>query len=284
MSVSTTTSSVNSTPKSYGVVEKVIPVGYSRVRSSLGIDIDIGISMKSNMDQTIIDTLDGLMNQCQDWEQNELAKSNERLYSILTECYALFQSINGTDKQKIMAKRSFDRVAKQKGFEFVDSKHYTTRVVSIVFNDQKQSRRIARYANALRIATDQNVPVNELKDFFYLNGGIDEIQKKVRAGSTTIDRHIKGRAILYKPAITTITDSKLAQEIPASNYGLPVILMANYNENSQEFEIVGVTQNPSATKMAFSSFASVITEDSREYAMLKAEFEEDEFEDDAKTL
>jgi hypothetical protein len=234
------------------------------------------------MDQIMANTLNDLVNKRQDWENNELAKSNERLYDILTECYALFQSINGSSDDTKMARRSFDRIAKQRGFDFVDSKHYTARVVSIVFNNKTELRRISRYAAALRIATDERIQVNNLKDFFYKNGGIDEIRKKVKSDEGTMERHIKGSAILYRSPITAIVDPKLAKEIPASNYGLPVILMANYKEYNQEFEIVGVTQNPSATKMAFASFASSIREHSAEFKKLQAELDAEYDDDDAE--
>jgi hypothetical protein len=237
------------------------------------------------MDQTMIDKLDDLIDQRQDWENNQLAKCNERLYDILTECYALFQSINGTDPKKTALKRSFDRVAKDRTFNFLDSQHYAARVVSIVFNDKTQKRRISRYAKALCIATDKEIPVNDLKDFFYKNGGIDEIRKKNKTGIPTMKSHVKGRAILHRSPITTIVDPKLAKKIPASNHGLPVILVAKYNENSKEFDIMGVTQtHTGATKMVFSSFAQSIDENSPEYAKLKAEIQDyddkDEIQDD----
>ena len=269
MSLSTTPAPVNTAPV---------------VNSSVTPSSKTSKKANSSTDQIMMNKLDDLINQRQDWENNELAKCNERLYDILTECYALFQSINGTDPKKTALKRSFDRVAKDREFNFLDSQHYTARVVSIVFNDKTQTRRISRYAKAQCIATYKEIPVNDLKDFFYKNGGIDEIRKKSKTGIPTMKSHVKGRAILHRSPITTIVDPKLAKKIPASNHGLPVILVANYKENSKEFEIMGVTQkNTGATKMVFSSFAQSIDENSPEYAKLKAEIEvndQDEIQDD----
>ena len=282
MSLSTTVTSanqsVNTTPVSQsGVVSNVVTIVNPSVTSSQ----NISQQMNSNTDQIIMDMLDDLITKRQNWENTELARSNERLYDILTECYALFQSINGSSDNATIAKRSFDRIAKQKEFDFVDNKHYTARVVSIVFNNKTELRRIARYAAALRVAADEFISVNNLKEFFYQSGGIDEVRKKVKSDKGAMARHTKGRAILYRSPITTIVDPMLGQEIPASNYGSPVILVAKYKENSQEFEIVGVTQNTAATKMVFSSFASLIDEHSDEYKKLKAELKDAELK--AKT-
>lgn len=221
--------------------------------------------MLSSQDQVISTTLDGLIKERQDWEAKEYFQSTERLYSLLTDCYSVFKSMNGTSSEAIVARKSFDRVIKVRGYNFRDTMHLLVQVIRVVFDSE--SRRTSKYASALRIASEKGVAVNDLKDFLYGNGGIEEVSRLNK--NADLPRHLKGKAVLYGRYITTIEDEDLLDHFEMGDYEDAVLFLATYKQESKSFDILSVIQRKTAIKAAFTSLASEVN--ASDLAALKAD-------------
>lgn len=231
--------------------------------------IDMDDLMLSTQDLVISTTLDDLIKDRQDWDADEYFKSNERLYSILTDCYSVFRSMNGTTSEAIVARKSFDRVVKVRGYNFKDTMHLMVQVIRVVFDSE--SRRTSKYASALRIASEQKIEVNDLKDFIYRNGGIEEVCRLKK--NTDLTRHQKGKAVLYGDYITTIEDEGLLKKFVLSDYEDAVLFLATFDQEEGTFDILRVVQNKTAIKAAFTSLASEVSHS--ELEALKADLGEE---------
>ena len=211
--------------------------------------------MFSSEELGINSTLDELINDRLSWESNELLKSNVKLYEILTRCYSVFKSMTGTNPQAVVARNAFKKVVKAKGYNFSDTTHLMLQVIRVVFGSE--SRRTNRYANALRIASEHNIPVNELKDFFILKGGVEEVCRlKSNQG---MSRFEIGKSVLNSFYLTTISDESLSDEIDMDTYDDAVVLLATYDEDDDSFDILRVIQKKSVVKACFESLASDVT-------------------------
>ena len=51
---------------------------------------------------------DGLISERKNWEQNEYARSNQKLYEIFQKCYALYLEMKGVTAEKLSLKRAFN--------------------------------------------------------------------------------------------------------------------------------------------------------------------------------
>lgn len=231
----------------------------------------------STQDQVISNTIDDLINERIDWEQNEYRQSNERLYTILTRCYEVFKTINGTSSDAVVARKSFMRLVKSRGYEFKSTTHLMIQVIRVVFGIDSPCA--SKYSTALRIAAEEGISVNNLKDFFYKHGGIEGVRRK--KNDEGLPRHIKGKAILYGPSITTIEDQDLLDEFNDVDYVDSVLFLATYDEDEESFDVISVIQNPTTLKAAFTSLSSVVTDS--QIAALEADLadeDDDDYEDE----
>ena len=228
--------------------------------------------MLSKGDKLIYKTLDDLISERKDWEVNEYLRSNERLYSILTNCYSIFQSLKGTSKEARLVRKSFKNYMASTGFSEFESDHLMTQVIIVVFGGK--SRRTSKYSRALRVAADDNTPVNELSDYIIRLGGLDEVVRS-KNEDEGLPRQEKGRGVLYGKSLTTIQDSNISDEISMTDYpnNDAVLLLATYDEDSDEINVLRVIQNNAALKAAFTSLASQVTHAELK-ALLDAEYKQ----------
>lgn len=233
---------------------------------------DLESQMLSTGDKLIYQTLEDLISERKNWEEVEYFVSNERRYSILTKCYSIFQSLKGTSDEARLARKSFNRFIVSKGFKQYESDHLMTQVIIVVFGGK--TRRTSKYTRVLRVAADDNTPVNELKDYILKFGGLDEVvrSKKENEG---LPRQDKGRGVLYGKSLTTIQDSNISDEINMNDYPNhdAVLLLASYDEDSDEINVLRVIQNKAALKAAFTSLSSQVTHAELK-ALLDAEYEQ----------
>jgi hypothetical protein len=122
------------------------------------------------------DLLEGMEQQRVSWENNELAASNRRLYSILTQAYGYYCDLKqhtneGVRKQK---KDALTKFINERDYSFMPCTHDMTRVVKCVFGVDR--RRVSAYSIALREALRQEVAVGDLVEFIEVNGGVEQIR------------------------------------------------------------------------------------------------------------
>jgi hypothetical protein len=120
--------------------------------------------------------LTGMEQQRMSWENNELAASNRRLYSILTQAYGYYCDLKqhtneGVRKQK---KDALTKFINERDYSFMPCTHDMTRVVKCVFGVDR--RRVSAYSIALREALRQEVQVADLVAFIDVNGGVEQIR------------------------------------------------------------------------------------------------------------
>lgn len=120
--------------------------------------------------------LTGMEQQRVSWENNELAASNRRLYSILTQAYSYYWELklNSNEVVRKQKKTALDNFVSERGYTFMPSTHDMTRVVKCVFGMDR--RRVSAYSIALREALRQEVQVADLVDFIEVNGGVEQIR------------------------------------------------------------------------------------------------------------
>lgn len=208
--------------------------------------------MNSSEDVVMNSVLEQLISERISWENTEFHSSNERLYSILTACYELFD----TFKVDTVALNSFYRYLHANNHTFKSTTHLMLKVIRVVFGSD--SRRTNKYASALRILHEQGIAANQLKNHLYQCGGIEEVKRKSK--SQEMPRDEKGKAALYGTCLGTIKDARLLEKFNGTDYEEGVLFLANYNRGTQEFNILRVIQNKSALKAVYATLASDVTD------------------------
>jgi hypothetical protein len=189
------------------------------------------------------------------WEANELAASNKRLYSILMDAYTYYMTMKTDTSKDVRALYADDltRFIEERKYVFAPTSHDMTRVVKCVFGADR--RRVSAYSIALREALRQQVAAKDLAVFIEQNGGVEQI----RLGGT-------------KPLSAKVRAGKVKQEVLSAELGMikfdarfvaadadwadkQVVIVATYLPTG-EFQANAVIRHDSAVNAALAAFYS----------------------------
>ncbi len=167
--------------------------------------------------QTAYQRLENLIVQRQVWEDEVFRASNDRLYSILQDCYALYKSCNN----KAASERLTDALtqhANLKGFALKASAHTLTKIVKCVFGDDR--RRASAYSIALRTAHAAGIKPDDLPQYIRDNGGVEEVRLAKSNAMKPAEKVAKASdfvattelAVVQTPAVTALLDTAKVDE------------------------------------------------------------------------
>ena len=220
------------------VVEKV------ETDTSVKLSVKVGDKTK----QEIQTAFGNLILMRKDWEQNEYARSNQKLYEIFQQCYALYLEMKGITAEKLALKRAFNSYLKELDIKFKDSTHLMVKVVRCVFGDDR--RRVSAYATALRIADERKVPSSEIIDFFNKEGGFEEVRRSKNPNAVSIEaKKAQGLTLMDVPSLGVVHTDSLNAVFDEAAYEGATLLMST-RESDGSFQIKYVLQNGSLVSSA----------------------------------
>ena len=222
---------------------------------------------------TPIGRLQSMEQTTRNWEATELAASNKRLYSIMTDVYTFYQIMKSDPIKETRAQYASDleKFIEQRKYVFAPSSHDMTRVVKCVFGADR--RRVSAYSIALREALNQKVSAKDLVDFILQNGGVEQIRlggtkplsAKVRAGK------VKDEVVGSVLGVIKF-DSRLVRA-DADWADKQVVIVATYLPTG-EFQANAVIRHDSAVNAALAAYYSQQQAAAREVAKSEREAEE----------
>ena len=211
---------------------------------------------------------DGLISERKNWEQNEYARSNQKLYEIFQQCYALYLEMKGVTAEKLALKRAFNAYCTDNGVKYKDSTHLMVKIVRCVFGDDR--RRVSAYATALRIADEQLVPSSGIPEFFRNAGGFEEVRRKKNANGLTLEaKKTQGLVLMSAPSLGMLHNDSLNAVFDEAAYEGAVLLMST-REPDGSFQVKYVLQNGS---LITNALVHLVTLDKEQQAKRKAEQE-----------
>ena len=220
----------------------------------LGANAKVVIEKKPSV-TTPMERLQTMESATRNWEANELAASNKRLYSILMDAYTYYMTMKTDTSKDVRALYADDltRFIEERKYVFAPTSHDMTRVVKCVFGADR--RRVSAYSIALREALRQQVAAKDLAVFIEQNGGVEQI----RLGGT-------------KPLSAKVRAGKVKQEVLSAELGMikfdarfvaadadwadkQVVIVATYLPTG-EFQANAVIRHDSAVNAALAAFYS----------------------------
>lgn len=174
----------------------------------------------------VVMTLDRLITEREDWEANAYRVSNQQLYAILANCYALDMAITSATDGKNKLRSDVNDYAARMGFKFKNDTPLITRIVRCVFGNVHRSR-ISTYSLVLREAKRAQVSALEIPAFIEQAGGIQEIRLSKSENYVAP----KAKAEIVKQAIEaacigTVQPADLSAPAEATNEGGMCVLIA----------------------------------------------------------
>ena len=201
--------------------------------------------------------LENLIVQRQVWEDEVFRASNDRLYSILQDCYALYVKTSTRDEADAL-KEALNTHANIKGFKFTPSAHTLTKIVKCVFGADR--RRASAYSIALRTAHAAGIKPDDLPQFIREKGGVEEVRLAKSNAMKPADKAVKAAdfvstaelAVVQTPAVTALLDTAKVDEF--------VVLVAQQGADGS----LTIKAVVSSTTVVNAALASVYSQNSKD--------------------
>ena len=220
----------------------------------------LSLKIGDNTKHEIKTAFDYLIAERKNWQENEYARSNQRLYQILQQCYAMYHEMKGVTAEKLAMKRAFNSYCSDTGVNFNDSTHLMVKVVRCVFGDDR--RRVSSYALSLRIADEQKISVLDIPKFFSEAGGFEEVRRNVVNKATKADKKAQGLGLMNTTSLAAVSGDALNAVFDEANYDGAVLLMAT-REPDGNFQIKYVIQQGGIVATALTHLVT-LTKDKQE--------------------
>lgn len=202
----------------------------------------INHSMKA---QGIVGTLELLSSEREDFELNEFARSNKRLYDILSKVLATYEAASVDKALFAETKHQLKVHLVSVGCRVQENTKDLALFVRAVFRTERQ--RVFNYTNALEAAISRQICSGDLCEFIEKQGGIEECKKlspSVSAASAnaiaaaeqkkkTIDEHL--------PYVIDQLNS--AREKPLASFSVNPSMVVTTRPQDYVFAIAAANQN-----------------------------------------
>jgi hypothetical protein len=199
---------------------------------------------------TLISTLNGLVQERENFEKEEYARSNKRLYAILTEIYKNYLLIKESKEELKDAVRKMTAKLKEEGGKVQTTTVVLTLFVRYVFRTDRQ--RAFNYSRTLQAAIAKGIKPEQLMSFIEGEGGVEECKRTLSKKPETLAREKSIQETL--PLVDerfADTDHKLAElkvdaEWVANTHDKDLTLLVGTSDKKGNLRIVSVV--PSYSK------------------------------------
>lgn len=202
--------------------------------------------------QQVLDTLAYIASQREQWEAGVYRKSNEELYSILQNCYAVDYAIATAEYGASEMRKAITDYAAQLGFSFKEGTPVMNRIVRCVFGNVQRSR-ISTYALVLREAKKQSVNIDDIPQFIERAGGVQEIRLSKSSTYTSPRQKAEiARTTAFSSSLAIAKSSSLSKLADSTLANTACVLLATQLPDGT-FAIHAVVRSEGAIKAALVS-------------------------------
>ena len=225
-------------------------------------------SLKSELLDKFVETIEELMEQHADWQANEYKTANERLYGLLAQVYDLYmQYKEGSSADQ--AKREWLQQECEKLNIKLSKRPTFLQLITkrVFFNELVDSKRVSSYVRALSAAEQLGVKTgSEIPGFIRKYGGIEEVRGMLNPNHMTVkQRASKGRETVSELETLTTVSLKGVADYLTDAKGKPVLLVGMVNDQGgvdvkevcYDGSVDGPLKNNTAVNAALASLYSL---------------------------
>ena len=181
--------------------------------------------------QAIVGTIDLLVKQREDFEKNEYARSNKRLYEILSEVMKAFEKASETKALLVETVKQMKATLEAKQVRIQTNTPALTLFVRYVFRSDRQ--RSMNYSNTLQAALHKGIKADDLASFIEDSGGVESCKKEFSKSQDTLD---KDRAIqIALPLVKERLED--SEQKPLATFQVPAQMVAETYDKGFVFVI-----------------------------------------------
>lgn len=151
--------------------------------------------------------IEDLVIQREAFENTQLARTNQSLYSFIKESLALYRDLTEGDKLK-EKKLGLQDFINLKGYTFKASSPLSLKVIRCIFGD-KDRRRISTYHTVLRVAISENWALDDVGTKITERGGVQEISVRKANALSQKDKAMTAQSVLMNQSVASIDSQSL---------------------------------------------------------------------------
>ena len=141
------------------------------------------------------------------FENTQLARSNQALYSLISDCLSLYRDL--TEGEDLKAKKlGLQDFINFKGYVFKSTSPLSLKVIRCVFGE-KDRRRISTYHTVLRVAIAEKWDLNQVAAKITERGGVQEISVRKANAMSQKDKALTALSVLLNQSVASIDSQSL---------------------------------------------------------------------------
>ena len=187
------------------------------------------------------------------WESNELARSNDALYSIFADCLEVYRDLTHGEGVKAL-KKGLEDYINIKGYVFKSTSPLTLKVIRCVFGE-KDRRRLSTYHSVLRMAVTDKWPVSQVAQRISEYGGVQEISLRRKDGLTAKDKATIARDALMSNSIAKLSSDELLKQFNIEHKGDSAVAVMTL-EGDGSYSVHCVVSSNTAVNAALTAYFS----------------------------
>ena len=211
--------------------------------SSAKLDLSIATAMRERIEDLAIKR--------EGWENTQLARSNQALYSIFQECLSLYRDL--TEGENLKEKKiGFRDHINIKGYKFKESSPLSLKVIRCVFGD-KDRRRLSTYHTVLRVAIADNWSLDAVASKITERGGVQEISIRKANAMSQKDKALTAQTALLNQSVATIDSQTLKSNRKSEFNEQQAVAILTQNQDGT-FTVHCVVHSTTAVNSALSAY------------------------------
>lgn len=167
--------------------------------------------------QAIVNKADALVKTREDWQQNEYARSNARLYEILADVLRMYEQVKDDKRLRAETVKQMKQQLQAAGVRVQMNTLALTLFVRYVFRTDRQ--RAMNYSRTLQAALAEGISAERFAQFVNDSGGVEQCKKQFTKSETVVakEQTIAEAMTLVEEQLTNNELSPLATfQVPPS--------------------------------------------------------------------
>lgn len=205
-------------------------------------------SKAENYASLVVKSIMLIQSETTEWNGTLYKTANEALYNILGKTYAEVQKLRSCDIEVVTALK---KQMKERGYSFNAGTSLEAAVLRIVFNiTDSKSKRIHRYAKALRYANADKIQTEDFVAWLKAAGGIDNVESKASEANRQAKQDSNDQKFnsVYRIAQEVVIQKDIINATPSEGFCKNFSVALVRHSEASNPEIVGLSNNENITK------------------------------------
>lgn len=198
-------------------------------------------------------SIEKLVVERENWEDNAYRTSNEQLYALLDKCYRYYWILKGSEGMDMekKAKEDLDLHISTAGYQFNKTSHTLAKIVKCVFASERRITSV--YSLVLRVALDEQIEVGGVAAFVRERGGVYEISKRKGDAKAAVDKVAMAKSALADTVIAKVGGESIAKQLDSNFVGQDLVIVATQLANG-ELALKAITYSATAVNEALKAY------------------------------